>query len=61
MIKYRCNECGTIFDLDESETVQECVGEFWGAPAYNGYVGCPRCRCIELESFESDDEEAADL
>lgn len=47
--KYKCSDCGEIFDPDEAGTSHELVGEFWGTPAYNDYVACPRCGSTDLE------------
>ena len=41
VLKYYCTSCGEIFD--EPETYSECVGEFWGAPAYQDFAECPYC------------------
>lgn len=55
--KYKCSDCGKIFDPDEAGTSHERVGEFWGAPAYNDYVACPRCGSTDLERNPEEDEE----
>ncbi len=44
-------ECGRIFDIDEARTVRECVGEFWGAPAYERWLACPRCKSTDIEEY----------
>ena len=38
---YYCEECKRWFDTPSS--YQECVGEFWGAPAYEYFDMCPYC------------------
>lgn len=38
-----CLECGKVFEDDEIVHWQECVGEFWGFPAYKTFSGCPSC------------------
>ena len=40
-MKYYCTDCGRVFDEPYSFT--ECVGEFWGAPAYQSFSECPFC------------------
>lgn len=55
--KFKCCECGEIFDEDNSETVRQCVGEFWGAPAYDDFIGCPNCRNTEIERYDEDEDE----
>ena len=60
MLKCLC--CGEIFDNDEVATRTECVGEFWGTPAYMDFDICPFCNCEDLEDYEEeteDDEEEA--
>ena len=57
MKKYKCQECGETFTLEESAAVSDCVGEFWGSPAYNEFVACPRCRCTDLDHIDDEDEE----
>lgn len=60
MRKYICDDCGTVFNEDEANTRHECVGEFWGAPAYKDFMVCPNCDSEYIdeyhESEESDDE-----
>ena len=40
-MSYYCTQCGRVFD--EPEFYEECVGEFWGAPAYQSFSECPYC------------------
>lgn len=40
-MKYYCTSCGEIFD--EPDSYSECVGEFWGSPAYQEFAECPYC------------------
>ena len=40
-MSYYCTDCGRVFDEPYSFT--ECVGEFWGAPAYQSFSECPYC------------------
>lgn len=57
MAKLKCYECGAIFDEDDAETRRECVGEFWGSPAYESYSICPVCHSDDLEEYEESEEE----
>lgn len=43
MTMYRCEECGHLFEEGEQEHISECVGEYWGSPAYQEYDVCPCC------------------
>ena len=53
MGKAVCLECGAIMDWDDVETYQECVGEYWGTPAYETYGKCPHCgACDEITDSE---------
>jgi hypothetical protein len=53
VMKYRCLSCGKMFD--EPEYIQECMGEFWGSPAFETFPVSPCCN----DDFEEvDDEEA---
>ena len=62
-----CNNkrCQTVFDEDELRIVRECVGEFWGVPAYQEYGTCPCCeseyysearRCENCGEYLHEDE-----
>lgn len=51
-----CLECGRIFE--EPKLIKESRGEFWGAPCYEEWPGCPFCYCGNIEEyFEEDDYE----
>lgn len=52
-----CRDCKR--EVDEYEVVQgrECVGEAWGAPAYQDYYACPYCGGDELVEIDEDCEE----
>ena len=55
---YRCNDCGDKFHIEDAEKRSECVGEFWGAPAYQEYSVCPYCGSEyieEIDDYEDDD------
>ena len=56
-MKYKCSDCGCIFNKDDSATVSEKVGEFWGAPAYMDYNACPECRSTDLENYSEDQDQ----
>ena len=47
-MKYKCCECGKVFDEDEVQTYNEYRGECFGFPSYETFAGCPRCG----EAFE---------
>ena len=47
---YKCNECGEEFD--EPVSYPECVGEYWGAPAYQSFYMCPCCKSDDFEPAE---------
>lgn len=55
----KCYKCKAIFDDSETviESYQECIGEFWGDPAYETFIveRCPRCGSEDIE--EAEDEE----
>lgn len=53
----KCCECGEIFEDDEVESRSECVGEFWGSPAYMSIDVCPFCGSDEIEDYEEEQEE----
>lgn len=57
-----CCDCDSCFDASDARERRECVGEFWGAPAYETYMECPYCGSDSLidendDEFPSDDEE----
>lgn len=53
---WKCS-CGCIFTDDEAGTYQECVGEFWGAPAYETFMCCPSCGGDEFDEYYEEEEE----
>ena len=57
MEKYRCCNCGAVFNKEDAEGKREYVGEFWGTPAYDTIDVCPECDSEELEDFEIPYEE----
>lgn len=56
-MKYKCPECGAIFDEDEIAHWQEERGEFWGFPAYEKLCGCPRCYGGGIEEYYGEEDE----
>ena len=59
MAKLRCYDCGEVFEEEDADSRSECVGEFWGSPAYDTIPICPFCHSDELEEYdekEDDDE-----
>lgn len=57
-MRYKCYNCGETFDEDDAEERRECVGEFWGSPAYDSVMICPECGSDEIE--ETDEGENND-
>lgn len=56
-MKYRCYNCGKIFDESDAGVESECVGEFWGSPAYNNYNVCPACNSEDIDEYTGEEEE----
>lgn len=55
MRKYKCCDCGKEFD--EPGSYEECMGEFWGSPAYQTFYVCPVCGSDDYEENEEEEEE----
>lgn len=53
MNKNKCNQCGTEFEYPA--TYEECVGEFWGSPAYQTFYVCPVCGSDDYEEIEDEE------
>ena len=51
---YRCLDCDSIFDEHESDTVEEYMGDYGSAPAYETWSACPFCNSTDLELFDPD-------
>lgn len=47
---FQCNECESLFY--EPDTYRECMGEFWGMPAYEEFGCCPVCKSDNYEEVE---------
>ena len=50
--KMICLDCGTVFNADEVERVQDYRGECWGRPAYEEELICPHCKSSDIEDAE---------
>lgn len=50
-----CNDCESIFY--EPKEYQECVGEFWGSPAYEIFGCCPCCDSEDYDEIEPEEED----
>lgn len=57
MRKLKCYDCDAIFNEEDAGTHQECVGEFWGVPAYQTYNCCPYCFSDDVGIYEESEEE----
>ena len=51
-MKYKCVECGHIFEEGEQAVWYEDRGEFWGDPCSERLTGCPVCHESFEEAFE---------
>lgn len=47
---FKCNDCENSFE--ELHTYRECMGEFWGMPAYEEFSCCPFCGSDDYEEVE---------
>ncbi len=59
-MKYKCWDCGEIFDEDDSGTIYESRGEFWGASCSEAMMCCPSCNSMEIEEYDEEEEEEED-
>ena len=50
MSEYKCNDCECEFN--EPESYEECMGEFWGTPAYETFYCCPCCGSDAYEEVD---------
>ena len=55
--KYRCCECGKIFDEEDIKVVEEDRGEYWGIPCYEQMELSPCCDWDFEEVYEDDEED----
>jgi hypothetical protein len=51
---FECMDCGALFT--EPDTYRECVGEFWGTPAYESFPCCPHCKSDDFEEVEDNED-----
>lgn len=58
--KYRCCNCGRLFDYDELKKVEEGRGEYWGIPCYETMYYSPCCQDDYEEAYEDDEEDFID-
>ena len=56
-MRYYCNNCGRFIEEEDLDTREECVGEFWGRPAYEKFDVCPHCGSDEVIPEEESEEE----
>ena len=50
---YKCNDCKAVFT--EPDTYSECMGEFWGMPAYETFDRCPVCKSDDIEEVNENE------
>ena len=50
---YKCNCCQEVFETPR--TYSECVGEFWGTPAFQEFGCCPCCGEDEYSEVIAED------
>jgi hypothetical protein len=50
---YKCNDCENTFN--EPDSYRECIGEFWGFPAYEEFGSCPICGSDDYEEVLIDE------
>ena len=56
-MRYKCCDCGAVFDEEEAGTYTESRGEFWGSPCYETMLCCPECGCEEIYEHNGYDNE----
>ena len=56
-MRYKCCNCDCVFDEQDAGERSECVGEFWGSPAYQTYMVCPECDSEEIDEYTEDEEQ----
>lgn len=52
MSNYKCNDCEREFN--EPDSYEECMGEFWGSPAYETFYCCPFCGSDDYEEVTNE-------
>ena len=58
--KLQCLNCEYVFNEDDADVVSECIGEFWGAPAFEQYNACPKCGSTDVDDYEEEENEDDD-
>ncbi len=53
----KCYNCGLIFKEEDADVRSECVGDFWGSPAYMDFNICPNCHSDEIDETDEKEEE----
>lgn len=51
----RCLCCGAGFSPAEAKEVSECIGEYWGTPAFETFQYCPKCDEDAIEVMKKGD------
>ena len=54
MLVFKCFDCEKLFK--EPQVVSECVGEFWGTPAYEDFTYCPYCGSESIDEIYLDED-----
>ena len=54
---YKCLDCGSVFDECEVTQVEDFVGYYGDARAYETWDGCPFCESTNLTFVSEYDEE----
>lgn len=57
MSRYYCTNCERFINEEDIDTRQECMGSFWGSPAYETFAICPHCGSDEVINEEDMEEE----
>lgn len=55
-MRYKCCDCGQIFDEEDAGTINESRGEFWGEPCYESMMCCPSCNSMDIDECDKYDE-----
>lgn len=50
-----CDECNETFVRPHVE--RECIGEYWGSPAYQTFAYCPYCGSTLIREYVPEDGE----
>lgn len=52
---WKCYDCEAIFE-EPATTYQENVGDYWGAPAYETFDCCPKCKSDNIDEIDEEKE-----